>query len=48
MSRLISFNWFNDEVTVPVDSIISRGIELLNSIPRLILIITVKLLWNEV
>ena len=41
MSRLISLNWLNDEVTVPVDSIISRGIELLNSIPRLILIITV-------
>ena len=41
ISRFISISWFTKEVTVPVDSIISRGIELLNSIPRLILIITV-------
>ena len=40
-SKLISSNWFNAEVTVPIDSFISRGIELLNSIPRLLLIITV-------
>tara|TARA_B100000902_G_scaffold149672_1_gene146239 strand:+ start:3551 stop:5182 length:1632 start_codon:yes stop_codon:yes gene_type:complete len=41
ISKFISIKWFTQEVTVPVDSIISRGIELLNSIPRLILIITV-------
>ena len=41
ISRFTSNSWFTTEVTVPVDSIISRGIELLNSIPRLILIITV-------
>ena len=40
-SRIISNNWLNTEVTVPIDSFISRGIEILNSIPRLILIITI-------
>lgn len=41
LSRLISNKWLNAEVPVPVDSVISRGIEILNSVPRLILIITV-------
>jgi peptide/nickel transport system permease protein len=40
-SRIISNKWLNIEITVPIDSFISRGIEILNSIPRLILIITV-------
>ncbi len=31
----------SEEVNVPVDTFVSRGIELLNSIPRLILIITI-------
>jgi len=41
LSKLITNKWLSTEVSVPVDSIISRGIELLNSIPRLLLIITV-------
>ena len=41
ISRLITNKWLSKEVCVPIDSFISRGIELLNSIPRLILIITV-------
>jgi peptide/nickel transport system permease protein len=40
-SRIISNNWLNTEISVPIDSFISRGIEILNSIPRLILIITI-------
>jgi len=40
-SRIISNKWLNVEIAVPIDSFISRGIEILNSIPRLILIITV-------
>ena len=40
-SRLLLFGKLSEEVYVPVDSFVSRGIELLNSIPRLILIITI-------
>ena len=40
-SNIISNKWLNTEISVPIDSFISRGIEILNSIPRLILIITV-------
>jgi peptide/nickel transport system permease protein len=35
------------EVTVPVDSIVSRGIEILNSMPRLLLIITISAIMKE-
>jgi peptide/nickel transport system permease protein len=41
LSRLFTNKWINKEVSVPIDSFISRGIEILNSIPRLLLIITV-------
>jgi peptide/nickel transport system permease protein len=40
-SRLLYFSKLAEEVYVPVDTFVSRGIELLNSIPRLILIITI-------
>ena len=40
-SRLITNKWLSTEISVPIDSMVSRGIEILNSIPRLILIITV-------
>lgn len=40
-SKLFQFKYLQKETNVPVDAFVSRGIELLNSIPRLILIITV-------
>ena len=40
VSRFFNFGYFKNEVKVPIDSFVSRGIELLNSIPRLLLIIT--------
>ena len=42
ISLLFNFGWLSKEVNVPIDAIISRGIEILNSIPRLILIITIS------
>ena len=39
LTNKISF--FKKEVYVPIDTFVSRGIELLNSIPRLLLIITI-------
>jgi len=41
LSKIFTFGKLKEEVNVPVDTFISRGIELLNSIPRLILIITI-------
>ena len=46
-SRLITNKWFSTEISVPIDSIVSRGIEILNSIPRLILIITVTAIMDR-
>ncbi len=33
--------WITDEIRVPVDTFVSRGIEILNSLPRLLIIITI-------
>ena len=41
ISRLIKFKKLQEETFVPIDTFVSRGIELLNSIPRLLLIITI-------
>ena len=41
ISRLIKINKLQEEIYVPIDTFVSRGIELLNSIPRLLLIITI-------
>ena len=41
LSRLLHFGKLQEEIAVPVDTFVSRGIELLNSIPRLLLIITI-------
>ena len=41
LSNTIKLAWLNNEVSVPIDTFVSRGIELLNSIPRLLLIITI-------
>lgn len=41
LSRLVISGKLAEEVKVPVDTFVSRGIELLNSIPRLLLIITI-------
>ena len=40
-SGLMQFGKLREEVSVPIDTFVSRGIELLNSIPRLLLIITI-------
>jgi len=45
LSRLFNFGWLAKEVSIPIDTIISRGIEILNSIPRLILIITISAIF---
>ncbi len=45
LSRLFTVGWFSKEISVPVDSFVSRGIEILNSIPRLILIITISAIF---
>tara|TARA_B100001564_G_scaffold146500_1_gene123023 strand:- start:1018 stop:2343 length:1326 start_codon:yes stop_codon:yes gene_type:complete len=42
LSKGFMFGKLKQEVFVPVDTFVSRGIELLNSIPRLILIITIS------
>ena len=47
LSRIITNKWLNQEISIPVDSFVSRGIELLNSIPRLLLIITVSAVMKE-
>ena len=41
LSKTITYGWLNQEVSVPMDTFVSRGIELLNSIPRILLIITI-------
>ena len=41
ISRLIKINKLQEETYVPIDTFVYRGIELLNSIPRLLLIITI-------
>ncbi len=47
LSKLITNKWLSTEVCVPIDSMVSRGIEILNSIPRLILIITVTAIMER-
>ena len=37
LSKAIKVEWLNKEVSVPMDTFVSRGIELLNSIPRIII-----------
>jgi len=41
VSRMFYFSILKKEIYIPIDTFVSRGIELLNSIPRLILIITI-------
>ena len=41
ISKVFSFRFLAKDVYVPIDTFVSRGIELLNSIPRLLLIITI-------
>ena len=48
LSRLVISGKLAEEVKVPVDTFVSRGIELLNSIPRLLLIITITASSREV
>ena len=45
LSRLFKFGLLAKEVSVPIDTFVSRGIEILNSIPRLILIITISAIF---
>ncbi len=39
--------WFREPTNVPVDSVISRGIEIMNSMPRLLLILTIASLFKD-
>jgi cytochrome b561 len=48
ISRLIKINKLQEETYVPIDTFVSRGIELLNSIPRLLLILLLQQLLKEV
>ena len=41
ISKFITLKSLNKEMYIPIDTFVSRGIELLNSIPRLLLIITI-------
>tara|TARA_B100001142_G_scaffold324597_1_gene376615 strand:- start:1012 stop:2343 length:1332 start_codon:yes stop_codon:yes gene_type:complete len=41
ISKLITIKKLQEETYVPIDTFVSRGIELLNSIPRILLIITI-------
>lgn len=45
LSVLIKKGWLAKEINVPIDTFVSRGIEILNSIPRLILIITISAIF---
>ncbi|HRP61169.1 MAG TPA: ABC transporter permease, partial [Vicingus sp.] len=47
IGRLKIPGFLNKQVTVPVDSIVSRGIEILNSMPNLLLIITISAIMKE-
>ena len=47
ISRTITNKWLNQEISIPVDTFVSRGIELLNSIPRILLIITVSVIMDR-
>ena len=41
ISKFLHFGYLKKETEIPIDTFVSRGIELLNSIPRLLLIITI-------
>ena len=41
LSKFLNYGYLKVETNVPIDTFVSRGIELLNSIPRLLLIITI-------
>ena len=47
ISRFLMFGKLKDEMSVPIDTFVSRGIEILNSIPRLILIITISAIFTR-
>lgn len=47
IGRLNLPGFMNKKVTVPIDSIVSRGIEILNSMPNLLLIITISAIMKE-
>jgi len=47
LGRIKIPGFLGKDVSVPVDSIISRGIEILNSMPRLLLIITISAIMKE-
>ena len=47
IGRLNLPGFMSKKVTVPIDSIVSRGIEILNSMPNLLLIITISAIMKE-
>lgn len=46
LSRM-KLGWLTDTVLVPMDSFVSRGIEILNSLPRLLIIITITAIFDR-
>ena len=47
IGRLRIPGFLNKQIMVPIDSIVSRGIEILNSMPNLLLIITISAIMKE-
>ncbi|MFN3343247.1 MAG: ABC transporter permease [Flavobacteriales bacterium] len=45
--KFLEFGFFAKQVFLPVDSLISRGIEIFNSMPKLLLIITISAVIEE-
>lgn len=39
--------WLGEETAVPMDSLVNRGIEILNSLPRLLIIITITAIFER-
>jgi peptide/nickel transport system permease protein len=43
----LNLGWLTEETRVPMDTFVSRGIEILNSLPRLLIIITITAIFDR-
>ncbi len=43
----LRIGWLSEEARVPMDTFVSRGIEILNSLPRLLIIITITAIFDR-
>jgi peptide/nickel transport system permease protein len=43
----LKLGWLSEEARVPMDTFVSRGIEILNSLPRLLIIITITAIFDR-